>query len=120
MAKYVDGYVVPVPTAKIDAYRQIAQKAGSVWREYGALEYRECVAEDVQKGERTSFPRSVLLEDDETVVFSWIVFESRAHRDEVNKKVMDDPRLNEMMDMEGMPMDPNRMFFGGFETIVEL
>ena len=117
---YVDGYVVPVPKDKIEAYRQLAARAGAVWREHGALEYRECVADDVKPGEVTSFPQSVNLKDDETVVFAYIVFNSRAHRDEVNAKVMSDPRLAEMMDINNMPFDGKRMFWGGFETLVEV
>ena len=117
---YVDGFVLPVPKNNIEKYREIATKAGKVWREHGALEYRECVADDVKPGEVTSFPQSVNLKDDETVVFAYIVFNSRAHRDEVNAKVMSDPRLNEMMDMKNMPFDGKRMFWGGFETLVEL
>ena len=117
---YVDGFVVPVPKNNIEKYREIATKAGKVWREHGALEYRECVADEVKPGEVTSFPQSVNLKDDETVVFAYIVFNSRAHRDEVNAKVMSDPRLAEMMDMKNMPFDGKRMFWGGFETLVEV
>jgi uncharacterized protein YbaA (DUF1428 family) len=117
MAKYVDGFVIPVPKRKVDAYRRIARKAGKVWRDHGALEYRECVAEDVKPGKLTSFPQSVDLKRGETVVFSWIVYRSRAHRDRVNAKVMEDPRLAEMG--EDMPFDLKRMVFGGFELIVD-
>lgn len=120
MARYVDGFVLPLPKENLDAYRELSEKAGEVWRDHGALEYTECVAEDVETGEFTSFPQSVKLEDDEVVVFSWIVFESREHRDAVNEKVMEDPRLAEMMDPESMPFDAKRMVYGGFETIVEL
>jgi uncharacterized protein YbaA (DUF1428 family) len=119
MAEYVDGFVVPVKKDKVDAYRAIAQKAGEMWREFGALEYKECVAEDVDAGKTTSFPRSVKLEDDEVVVFSWITYESKAKRDEVNAKVMADPRMKEMGDESNGVMDPARMFFGGFEVIVD-
>lgn len=119
MARYVDGFVLPVPKDNIEAYRKIAQAAGEVWREYGALEYVECVADDVQSGEVTSFPQSVKLKDDETVVFAWIVYESREQRDEVNEKVMNDPRIKDM-GPENMPFDGKRMFWGGFKTIVEL
>ena len=115
---YVDGYVLPLKKDKIDAYRQMAALAGSVWREHGALEYREWIAEDVKAGEHTSFPQAVQLKDDEIVVFSWIVFESRDHRDEVNAKAMSDPRLAGMMDPKAMPFDGKRMFWGGFETII--
>jgi len=93
---YVDGFVVPVPKKKVQEYRRLAQRAGKVWREHGALEYREWVADDVPMGKRTSFPRSVKLARTETVVFSWIVYKSRAHRDAVNKKAMADPRLADM------------------------
>jgi uncharacterized protein YbaA (DUF1428 family) len=117
---YVDGYVLPVPKSNIEKYREIATKAGRIWREHGALEYRECVADDVKPGEVTSFPQAVKLKDDETVIFSYIVFESRQHRDEVNAKVMSDPRLSDMMDPKSMPFDGKRMFWGGFSPIVEL
>lgn len=118
MANYVDGFVVPVPTAKLAAYRALARKAGKLWMEHGALEYRECVADDVKPGKHTSFPQSVKLKADETVVFSWIVYRSRKHRDSVNAKVMSDPRL--ACDPNDMPFDTQRMFFGGFKGIVEL
>jgi uncharacterized protein YbaA (DUF1428 family) len=116
---YVDGFVIPVPKKKLAAYRKIAEAAGKVWREHGALEVRECVAEDVKVGKRTSFPRSVKLKPDETVVFSWIVFKSRAHRDKVNAKVIKDPRLACMMDPAAMPFDGKRLIYGGFEVMVE-
>ena len=119
MAKYVDGFVVPVPKANIEAYRAQASLAGKVWREHGALEYIECIAEDVKPGEVTSFPQSVQLQPDETVFFSWIVYESRAHRDEVNAKVMQDPRIVGQMGPQNMPFDGKRMFWGGFEVFVE-
>ena len=120
MAHYVDGFVLPIPKRKLDAYRRMARKAGKVWREHGALEYRECVAEDVAMGKLTSFPRSVKRKPGETVVFSWIVFKSRAHRDRVNAKVMKDPRLADMMDPKDMLFDGKRMIWGGFELIVDL
>lgn len=117
---YVDGFVLPVPTAKLSAYRRMARLAGSVWREHGALEYIECVADDVKPGKWTSFPQSVKLKDGETVVFAWIVFKSRAHRDRVNAKVMADPRLASMMtDPKALPFDGKRMFWGGFKVLVE-
>jgi uncharacterized protein YbaA (DUF1428 family) len=119
MANYVDGFLLPLPKRNLDAYRRIARKAGKIWREHGALEYRECVAEDVKVGKLTSFPRSVKLKRGETVVFGWIVFKSRAHRDRVNAKVMKDPRLAKMMDPESMPFDTKRMFYGGFKQLVE-
>ena len=118
MSTYVDGFVVPVPKRKLEAYRRLARRAGKVWREYGALEYRECIADDVKWGKRTSFPRSVKLKPGETVVFSWIVYKSRAHRDRVNAKVMKDPRLADMMDLKGLPFDAKRMIYGGFKLLL--
>jgi uncharacterized protein YbaA (DUF1428 family) len=120
MAGYVDGFVMPVPKRKVAAYRRIARKAGRIWREHGALDYKECAAEDVKVGKRTSFPRSVKLQAGETVFFSWILFKSRAHRDRVNAKVMKDPRLASMMDPGAMPFDVKRMLYGGFEVLVDL
>jgi len=117
---YVDGFVLPLPKKNIDAYRAIAGKCGAIWREHGALQFRECIAEDVKPGKLTSFPQSVNLEPDETVIFSWIVYESRAHRDEVNDKVMKDPRMAEMMDPATMPFDGKRMIYGGFDMLVDL
>jgi uncharacterized protein YbaA (DUF1428 family) len=117
---YVDGYVLPVPKRNLEQYREMATKAGKIWREHGALEYRECVADDVKSGELTSFPQSVKLKDDELVIFSYIVFESRAQRDEVNAKVMSDPRLSGMMSAADMPFDSKRMFWGGFRVIVDV
>ena len=118
MGKYVDGFVLPVPKANIEAYRRIAEEAGKVWREYGALDYVECVADDVKPGEVTSFPQSVKLEPDETVVFAWIVYESREHRDRVNEQVMKDPRMTGM-DPKSMPFDGKRMMWGGFKVLVQ-
>ncbi|MDO8370361.1 MAG: DUF1428 domain-containing protein [Pseudomonadota bacterium] len=120
MSRYVDGFVVPVPTDKLDAYRRIARKAGRIWREHGALEYIECVADDVKPGKLTSFPQSVKLKPGETVVFSWIVYASRKQRDSVNARVMSDPRMADMMDPKAMPFDGKRMFWGGFKTLVAL
>ncbi len=117
--RYVDGYVLPVPKKNLQAYRRMAQKAGKVWRDHGALEFIECVADDVKPGKHTSFPQSVKLKAGETVVFSWIVFKSRAHRDRVNAKVMKDPRLANMMDPKAMPFDGKRMFWGGFKVLVD-
>ncbi len=117
--KYVDGFVLPVPTKNLAAYRRMAASAGRVWREYGALEYFECLGDDVKPGKHTSFPQSVKLKSGETVVFSWILYKSRAHRDRVNAKVMKDPRIARMM-KRGMPFDGKRMFWGGFKTMVEL
>jgi uncharacterized protein YbaA (DUF1428 family) len=118
--QYVDGYVVPVPKRNMGAYRRMAQKAGKVWRDHGALEYIECVADDVKPGKHTSFPQSVKLKRGETVVFAYIVYKSRAHRDQVNAKVMKDPRLANMMDPKALPFDGKRMFWGGFKKLVEL
>ena len=118
--RYVDGFVVPVPTQKLQAYRRMAQKAGRIWREHGALEYVECAADDVKPGKLTSFPQSVKLKAGETVVFSWIVYKSRAHRDRVNAKVMKDPRMADMMDPKVMPFDAKRMFWGGFKVMFDL
>jgi uncharacterized protein YbaA (DUF1428 family) len=120
MAKYVDGFIIPVPKKKLAAYRRMALKAGKVWREFGALDYRECVADDVKVGKRTSFPRSVKLKPGEIVVFSYIVYKSRAQRDRINAKVMKDPRLAAMMDPKSVPFDVKRMIYGGFETLVSL
>ncbi|HOX71200.1 MAG TPA: DUF1428 domain-containing protein [Dokdonella sp.] len=117
---YVDGFVVPVPADKLDDYRKMARLGGKVWMEHGALAYNECVADDVSVGKRTSFPRSVKLREGEVVVFSWIVYKSRADRDRINKKVMSDPRLAHMMDLKTLPFDAKRMFFGGFKTLVSL
>jgi uncharacterized protein YbaA (DUF1428 family) len=115
---YVDGFIVPVPKKNLADYRKIARKAGKVWREHGALDYRECVADDVKVGKLTSFPRSVKMKPNETVVFSWITYKSRKHRDKVNAKVMKDKRLFEGMPKE-MPFDMKRMAYGGFKTLVE-
>ena len=120
MAHYVDGFVVPVPAQNLEAYRRMAEKSGRIWLEHGALQFCECTADDVKPGKVTSFPQSVQLKDGEVVVFSWIVYESREARDRINAKVMEDPRLKEMMDPKALPFDGMRMFFGGFRTIVEL
>jgi len=120
MAQYVDGFVLPIPKDKFPEYRRMARKAGKVWREHGALEYRECVADDVKKGKVTSFPQSVKLKPGETVVFSWITFKSRADRNRVNAKVMKDPRLADMMDPKVNPFDMKRMIYGGFAVAVDV
>ena len=120
MARYVEGFVLPIPKRNAAAYRRIAHKAGKIWREHGALEVRECMGDDVKPGKHTSFPQSVKLKKDEAVWFSWIVFKSRKHRDRVNAKVMQDPRLASMMDPKKMPFDGKRMIFGGFEVRVDL
>jgi len=118
MARYVDGFIIAIPNANVEAYRKLARKAGKVWMEYGAIEYVECIADDVKPGKLTSFPQSVKLKADETVAFSWIVYKSRKHRDTVNAKVMADPRIA-AMDPKAMPFDGKRMIFGGFKSIVE-
>lgn len=117
---YVDGFVVPVPRKKLPAYKRLASLAGRVWREHGALEYIEAVADDVKPGKWTSFPQSVKLRRNEVVVFSYIVYKSRAHRDRVLAKVMKDERLKpSMMDTKNAPFDMKRMIYGGFRTIVK-
>jgi uncharacterized protein YbaA (DUF1428 family) len=115
---YVDGFVVPVPKAKLDAYKDLARLAGTVWKEHGALAYVECVGDDVPYGQLTSFPRSVQAGEDEIVIFSWVVYESRESRDAVMAKVMADPRMQP--GMENMPFDGKRMIFGGFKPFMEL
>jgi len=115
---YVDGFVVPVPLKNLAAYRRMAKKAGKVWREHGALDYKEWISDDVKVGKLTSFPRSVKLKRGETVVFAWIVYKSRAHRDRVNAKVMKDPRLADMMDPKSMPFDGKRLIYGGFKPLI--
>jgi uncharacterized protein YbaA (DUF1428 family) len=116
---YVDGFVLPVPKRNLAAYRRVASLAGKIWREHGALDYKECVADDVKPGKSTSFPQSVKLKPGETVFFSWILYKSRKHRDSVNKKVMADKRLASMMDPKKMPFDAKRMFWGGFKVVVD-
>jgi uncharacterized protein YbaA (DUF1428 family) len=116
---YVDGFVLPVPKNNLIAYRRMAQRAGKVWREHGALDYCECVADDVKTGKYTSFPQSVKLKPSETVIFAYIVYKSRADRDRINAKVMEDPRIAKMCDPKNMPFDAKRMFWGGFKTIVK-
>jgi uncharacterized protein YbaA (DUF1428 family) len=119
MARYVDGFLLAVPRKKLDAYRQIARKAGRVWREHGAVEYRECVGDDLKVKMGVPFTRLAKVKAGETVVFSWIVYKSRAHRDRVNAKVMKDPRLASMMDPKAMPFDMKRMAYGGFRILVD-
>ena len=117
---YVDGYVIPIPKKNLQSYRRIAQKAGRVWMEYGALAYSECVGDDLVIHGTALFPRMARVKRGETVVFSWIVYKSKAHRDRVNAKVMKDKRLAAMMDMNAMPFDVKRMAYGGFKTLVHL
>ena len=118
MALYVDGFVLPIPKASTEAYRKMARKAGKVWMDHGALQYTECIADDVKPGKVTSFPQAVKLKEGEVVWFSWIVFKSRKQRDQINAKVMKDPRLAAMMDPKAMPFDGKRMFWGGFKPMV--
>jgi uncharacterized protein YbaA (DUF1428 family) len=115
---YVDGFVLAVPKDKLDAYKEMARVGGDVWMEHGALSYVECIADDVPYGELTSFPRAVQAKDDEIVVFSWITYASRAARDEINRKVMADPRLSQSQ--WEMPFDGKRMIYGGFESFMSL
>lgn len=112
---YVDGFVIPVPKDKIEAYKAQAKTAGDIWKEHGALDFVECVGDDVPYGEVTSFPRAVLAKDDEVVVFSWIVYRNRAERDAINAKVMTDPRLDKKT-----PFDGKRLIFGGFEMWLKM
>ena len=120
MPRYVDGFVLPIPKKHSASYRRIARAMGKIWREHGALEYRECIADDVKPGKTTSFPRSVKLKPSETVWFSWIRYKSRQHRDRVNAKVMKDPRVARMMASPEMTFDARRMIYGGFEVRVDL
>jgi len=119
MARYVDGFVIPVPKKEVAAYRRLARRAGKLWREHGAVEFVECIADDVKPGKTTSFPQSVKLKRGEVVFFSWITFKSRSHRDRVNARVMADPRLQKMMRNEKAPFDGKRMIYGGFKSVVE-
>jgi len=118
--RYVDGFVLPVPKKNIAAYRRMARRMGKIWKEYGALEYVECVGDDVKPGKLTSFPQSVKLKPGEVVVFAYIVYKSRRERDRINKQVMADPRITGMDDPKNMPFDGKRMFWGGFKGLVEL
>ena len=120
MTHYVDGFVVPVPLENLDAYRRMSETCGKIWMELGALQYWECVGDDVKPGKVTSFPQAVALKEGETVVFSWIVYKSREDRDRINAKVMEDPRMKPMMDPKTMPFDGMRMFWGGFRSFLEL
>lgn len=121
MAKYVDGFVIPIPKKNVEAYRRIARLACKVWKEHGALEYRECVGEDFKMQIGIPFPKLAKTKPHETVVFAWIVYKSRAHRDRVNAKVMKDPRMAKMETMmqSQIPFDCNRMTYAGFNIIVE-
>jgi uncharacterized protein YbaA (DUF1428 family) len=117
---YVDGFLLPVPKKNLEAYRRMARAAGKVWREHGALDFKECMADDVKPGKWTSFPQAVKLKPGEAVWFSWILYKSRKHRDSVLKKVMKDKRLSGMMDPKKMPFDGRRMMWGGFKVMVDL
>jgi uncharacterized protein YbaA (DUF1428 family) len=119
VAQYVDGFVVPVPKKHIDAYRRMARKAGKIWREHGALEFRECVDDDLNVNDMSSFPKLAKLKRGETAMFSWIVFKSRQHRDRVNSAVMKDPRFAKLV-AAPMPFDCKRTVYGGFKMIVDL
>jgi len=119
MAGYVDGFLIPVPKKNLEAYRRMAARAGKVWMELGALEYRETFGDDLKTKMGVPFPRAAKAKAGETVVFSWIVYKSRKHRDQVNAKVMKDPRIASMVD-KPMPFDVKRMAFGGFEIAVDL
>ncbi len=118
--KYVDGFVLPIKKKNLQAYRKMSEKAGRVWKELGALEYRECVGDDLKTTMGVAFPKLAKVKPNETVIFSWIVYKSKAQRDSVNKKVMKDPRMAEMMNDKNMPFDLKRMAYGGFKTIVDL
>jgi uncharacterized protein YbaA (DUF1428 family) len=117
---YVDGFLLPVPKRKVNAYLELSRKAGKIWKEHGAVEYRECVGDDLNIKNMTGFPKVARTKTGETVVFSWIVYKSRAHRDAVNKRVMKDPRMNTMVDPKNMPFDVKRMAMGGFKVAVDL
>src|SRR5688572_33239382 len=120
MARYADGFLLAVPKRKLDVYRAISRKAGKIWKEYGALEYIECVGDDLKVEMGLSFTKVARVKPGEVAVFSWILYKSRADRDRINRKVMKDPRLASMMDPKSMPIDMKRMAYGGFRTIVDL
>ena len=115
---YVDGFILAVPTRKLGAYRRMSAKAGKVWKDHGALEYRECVGDDLQTKHGLPFPKLVKPKRGESVVFSWIIYRSRAHRDRILPRIMQDKRLN--MDATSMPFDMKRMSYGGFKVIVDM
>jgi uncharacterized protein YbaA (DUF1428 family) len=119
MARYVDGYVIPIPKKNLRVYRRMAQAASKVWKQHGALDYFECVGDDLDVRFGLGFPRGIKIKRGETVVFSWVVYKSRAHRDRVNEKVMKDPRIEKMCDPKSPPFDCGRMLFGGFKVLVE-
>ncbi|MCL4105636.1 UNVERIFIED_CONTAM: hypothetical protein GTU68_023703 [Idotea baltica] len=119
MSNYTDGFVIPIPKDKIDEYRTSAELAARVWKDHGALDYREWIGDDMEASDMVPFPKLANAGDDEIVVFAWITYESREHRDAVNAKVMNDPRLAEMMSGENLPFDCKRMAYGGFKLLVE-
>lgn len=120
METYVDGFVIPIPKDKIDEYRRIAEKVGAIWKEHGALEYWECIGDDLEVKDQVPFPMAAKAKPGETVIFSWIVYESRRHRHKVNQAVMNDPRLAEEMKPDAQPFDYKRMVYGGFKTLVKI
>lgn len=120
MERYVDGFLIPLPKDKVEEYKAIAEKAGRLWMDHGALEYIECIGDDLDQAEMVSFKKSAGASDEETVMFSWIVYESREHRDKVNQAVMNDPRMKEIMEAGCEPFDCKRMAYGGFKTLVKL
>ena len=120
MANYIDGFVIPVPKKNIAAYFRMAKKASKLWKEFGALDYKECLGDDLDVKMAMPFPKGIKTKPGETVVFSYIVYKSRAHRDAVNKKIMKDPRIAAMCDPNNMPFDCARMIYGGFKAVVEI
>jgi uncharacterized protein YbaA (DUF1428 family) len=120
MSRYVDGFVIPIPKDKIDDYRRLAEAAGKLWKEHGALDYWECLGDDLEVKDMVSFPQLANIGADETVVFSWIVYESREQRDQVNARIMADPRIQELCDPDNPPFDCKRMAYGGFRVIVHV
>lgn len=119
MAHYVDGFIIPVPTKNLATYKKMAKKVGKTWLKHGALEYHECVGDDVKPGKVTSFPQAVNLKKGETVIFAWVVYKSRKHRDSVMKSFMADPVMANMSAAE-MPFDGMRMFWGGFKSFIDM
>jgi uncharacterized protein YbaA (DUF1428 family) len=120
MSRYVDGFVIPIPKDKIDDYRRLAEAAGKLWKEHGALDYWECLGDDLEVKDMVGFPQLANIGADETVVFSWIVYESREQRDQVNARIMADPRIQELCDPDNPPFDCKRMAYGGFRVIVHV
>jgi len=120
MERYVDGFLIPLPKDKVNKYREMAQKAGKIWKEFGALEYYECVGDDLDIEDMLSFKKVAGTSEDETVIFSWIVYESKEQRDSINEKIMNDPRIKEMMDSGFKQFDFKRVAYGGFKTLVSL